>query len=670
MQLIKMVLSNFQGIKSFTFEPNGNAVNVYGTNAAGKTTLYNAYTWLLFDKASTGEKGFSPKTKDSQGNDIHYLDHSVEGIFKREDGSIVTFKKVLHENWQKVRGSIEETFSGHKTEYYKDNIPMLKCDYDSHLAVLFTPMQAQILTQPLYFPETMSWQERRQLLLEVCGTVKDEDVIELNLDKLGDLPSTLLMPGTTDRFYTVDEYRKITAVQCKEINDKITAIPNRIDEAKRAMPDITGINPDVVQASIKAILDEKAALETEKATANNSTAKQAITKEIADLQISNIQNKANYLRSGDSSQGAERARIATMEAALPEHTKKRFDCTLRISVLQSKLETAKKLRENYDAEYKELYHTEWQPKAEFTDTVCPTCGQAIPADTIEAARRKHADAEENERAAFNLNKSSRLESIKNTVTEKCSKAIIADLEKEIAEEQDMLEQIDGCITSLMQTIKEANDNLPKATEWEQTEEFATYTAQLAELQTKLNNEDDSTAEQRKAIQSEIDNAQARLDEQNDRLYKLQTAKTQQARIEELDKEQKQLAKQHGRLQKGLYLCEEFVRLKVSMLDNLINSRFETVKFKLFEDQINGGLKECCEVMVPGESGLVEFRSANNAARICAGLEIMNTLSNYWGISLPVFVDNSESVVNLQPIASQVIRLVVSEQDRELRTEVA
>lgn len=87
---------------------------------------------------------------------------------------------------------------------------------------------------------------------------------------------------------------------------------------------------------------------------------------------------------------------------------------------------------------------------------------------------------------------------------------------------------------------------------------------------------------------------------------------------------------------------------------------------MFEDNIsNDGFKEICDVLVTCEQGLVPFSTANNAARINAGLEIINVLNQYFGITTPVFVDNAESVTKLQDISSQVIRLVVDEKYKEL-----
>ncbi len=653
MKLISLNLTNFQGIKSFEFTPEGQNATVYGTNAAGKTTLYNALTWLLFDKASTGEKGFSPKTKDTQGKDLHNLEHSVEGVFRLDDGQEIAFAKTLKEDWTKKRGSLTETFSGHKTDYSINGVPVLKCDYDNRLKSIFTPEQAQVLTQPIYFPESMSWQDRRKLLLEVCGDITDDDVIKNNEDKLGDLPSTLLMPGTTDRFYTVEDYRKIAASKCKEINDRLGAIPDRIDEAKRAMPDVSGINREVVENSLKELQGEKDKLETQKAEISASSAAQAVRKEIADLQIDSIRLKSEHFKKRELLQQSGRQKITKMENSLTEGKARLDKEKIELQFIKNTLQSVRNERERLNTEYKELRDKEWQG-----DTICPTCSQSFPAEHTDELRAK-----------FNLNKSKRLEEIRKTVAENCSKDRIARLERDITEKQAELDEINGAIEHLATAITEAKEKLPSLPEWEDTAEYADYKAKLTALQKKLDEGDIDTVEQKKAIQAQIEGIQSRISEQNEKLYMLRNAETQNKRIKELEKEEKQLSREHEKLQYGLYLCEEFVRAKVALLTDNINNRFESVKFRLFEDQINGGLKECCEVMVPGETGLVNYSSANNAARINAGLEIIDTLSTYWGITMPVFVDNAESVVSLKPIASQVIRLVVSEADTMLRVEV-
>jgi hypothetical protein len=150
--------------------------------------------------------------------------------------------------------------------------------------------------------------------------------------------------------------------------------------------------------------------------------------------------------------------------------------------------------------------------------------------------------------------------------------------------------------------------------------------------------------------------------------RLDLAVQQKQRIEELEAAEKRLSREYEHLQHGVYLCEEFIKTKVSMLTDRINGKFESVRFRLFVEQINGGIKEDCEVMIPADGRMVPYTFANNAARINEGLEIIDALSRHWTTSMPVFVDNAESVTKLHPIDSQLMRLVVSETDKTLRME--
>ncbi len=135
-----------------------------------------------------------------------------------------------------------------------------------------------------------------------------------------------------------------------------------------------------------------------------------------------------------------------------------------------------------------------------------------------------------------------------------------------------------------------------------------------------------------------------------------TRKSFHARITELEAQEKLLAAEFEKLEGELYLTEQFVRAKVGLLEDKINSRFEHARFKLFNVLVNGGIEEVCETLYRG----VPYGSAlNNAAQINVGLDIINTLSEHYGFSAPIWIDNAEAVVDLLPTKGQMIRLVVS-----------
>jgi hypothetical protein len=303
------------------------------------------------------------------------------------------------------------------------------------------------------------------------------------------------------------------------------------------------------------------------------------------------------------------------------------------------------LQERYAAEKNAVFSSH---------TDCPVCKQQLPADKIQ-------ETVDN----FNQQKSTALENIKKQVEEQCSLPIIAKLEEDVAASQTAL---DSVIENFLRIERELNDKqggIPKLTPFTETEEYSQMSADLAAEQEKLSAGAVDTLAGQNAIQGEIDGKTAALQESMRLLMSFESAVTQQARIIELKAQEKKLASDYEHLKKGLYLCDLFTKAKVSMLTESINSKFKNVRFSLFEEQINGGLKEVCDVMVPCAEGLVDYARANNAARINAGLEIIDTLGEHWGITMPVFIDNAESVVELIPINAQVIRLAVSAEFNKL-----
>ena len=135
------------------------------------------------------------------------------------------------------------------------------------------------------------------------------------------------------------------------------------------------------------------------------------------------------------------------------------------------------------------------------------------------------------------------------------------------------------------------------------------------------------------------------------------------RIAELEAEQKEVGQKIARQEMMIDLVEDFIRTKMNMISEKINGMFEIVSFKLFAEQINGGLKETCECTVNG----VPLSSLNNGHRIVAGLDIIHSLSNLYGVSCPIFVDNAESIndFNVPEMDAQMIYLTVTD-DKELK----
>ncbi len=656
MKLLTLKLENFQGLKAEEFQLDGQSASIYGDNATGKTTVFNAITWLLFDKVSTGAKNFTPKTKGPDG-DLHYLDHAVEAAFRMDDGRIVTLRKVFHENYKKKRGSATEEFDGHSVDFYIDGVPTKEKEYIATLlAFCGNAEKMKMLTMPNYFPEELPWDARRRILLEICGGVSDNDVIN-STQELKELPRFLLMPGTTNQYYTVDEYKKIAGAKKTDINKQLQDIPGRIDEAQRAIPDTVGINTAAIDRKIKELTEQKSQLEAEKAQAINGDITTAtIRNQIAEANAKLAEARAAYATQTSSLNEGTYTAINGIKSKQIAVKNRLQDAKNDLERTQRAVERLKSHRESLISDYMAVQAETWDE----TNETCPTCHRLLPEEDIQRLRE-----------AFNLQKSRRLEAINVQGQKEASKEMIAEQEAKIKELKAQIKEDAQRIEDYEQQISALQRKLQTPVPFESTEEYARITAQIAAYREEERDKGKHINSIVEDLTNRIQALYSAIREQQELKARLDIAAGQKERIAELEKREKTLSAQYEEIEQGVYLCELFIKAKVGLLTERINSKFQSVRFRLFQEQLNGGVKEDCEVMIPTEGGrMVPFAFANNAARINAGLEIIDTLSRHWNLTMPVFVDNAESVTRLIQIDTQVIRLVVSEQDKALRLEVA
>ena len=655
MKLLKMRLNNFQGVKNLEFDFSGKSASVFGDNATGKTTVFNAFTWVLFGKPSTGAKNYTPKTKGPDG-DIHHLEHSAELVLETDNGRIVTLKKVYKEVYKKKRGSAFEEFDGHTIDYYVDDVPVKEKEYTANVNTLCGDDQdkPKMLTMPDYFSEQLSWDTRRKILLDICGDISDEDVVGSSED-LTEFKNYLLMPGTTDQFYSTDEYRKIATAKKSDIKKQLESIPSRIDEAERAIPDTEGLSLDEIERNINILEDKKATLLAEKVNISSSNAVAELKNEIADLKLQIAKGKTAFINQQNVQYAGIDGEIIMAKRKISEIKLNISDNATDIQNTETKLSRMRALREQLITQYNEVSAESWNEN----EAICPTCKQSLPVERIEKMRED-----------FNLHKSKRLEEINQRGKTEASKEAIAELEQKAKELVYTSSTLQADLETAETNLQNLVANRGETPLYENTPEYITKINRISEIESKIADEDKTLEEVTSLADSRIKAVSDAIKEEQDKRMKFAVAENQRTRIAELEETESKLAGEFEELEKGLYLCDLFTKAKVSALTEKINERFKNVRFRLFQEQLNGGLKEDCEVMIPSADGrLVPYTFANNAARINAGLEIIDTLSEYWNFKMPVFIDNAESVTHLINTDTQTIRLVVSEVDKKLRMEV-
>lgn len=651
MELLTLSLENFQGLKHEEIQLDGHSASIYGRNASGKTTIFNAITWLLFGKPSTWAKNWDPKTKGPNG-DLHNLEHSATGTFRLDDGQTVTLKKVFREVWKRKRGSAAEEYSGNTIDYQINGVPCKEKEYMAAVQEYCSGEETmKLLTMPDYFPSVMDWQKRREILLDICGDVSDADVIA-STPELAGLPEFLKMPGSTTRLYKVDEYRKIAAAKKTDLNKKIEAIPNRIDEASRAIDKDLPTPEDLAAKLAAAEAEETKIAEEKRAILAGDTSE--LRSSLANAKADYAAAKAEYIEEGSEARAEHRKAQEKAESELLEAKTEAANATADARRKKADLEHMKARREAILAEYKEAAAETWDEHRE----ICPTCGQALPEEKVEELR-----------ADFLQRRSAKLEAINAKGKKEASKEAIAQLEQDIADLEEKATAAEAraeIYTSRKEAIK-AEPPRPDFSETDRGQAIA-KTIQTISGQIEAAEQKQSTA-----LREVNERQQAAMNNCRQIRYmqsQAEAAQRQRQRITELEAEEKSLAAEYEKTEQGVYLCEVFVKTKVDLLTERINSKFKSVSFQLFREQTNGGVTDCCEVLVPGEGGaMVPYSTANKAAVVNAGLEIIATLSHHYGVRLPIVVDNAESVTELLPVDSQVIRLVVSAEDESLRVEV-
>lgn len=591
-------LENFKGIKDLTIDFK-DTTNIYGDNAVGKTTIFDAYSWLLWDKDSLNRKDFAIKPYDKNGEEVHNLESIVEGDFSFDDTDL-NLKKIYKEVWTKKRGSTQAEFTGHTTDYYINAVPVKKKEYSERIESVLSEDNFNLLSNPLYFNQFLVKTERREILLSLIEDVKPEDIIAKNKD----------LEELDLETYTVDELKKMAKDSARKINKDIESIPARIDELDKSK--IHDIDFDALEfrkrntlPAIKEI-DEKLADASKMAEGMTEITEQitALQKEKSDL-AENYQNKCFEVNLKNKNVMLEK-----------EHDKLALEETKKN--IESLKDLVEKAREEWQKVHKEQYQGDFK---------CPTCGQDLLPDQIEKTM-----------ANFNKKKSEKLGGIEEKAKdlkikiEECEKLIAIYEVKEYKEEDLPTEPIR--LQEIDQEINEAK-------------------AKLSDF--SLDNKKD-LLEKKDFLNADLEeiNKQLSLQGQNEKIDE---------RINELESREKELAKLYEEQQRIIYLCEEYTKAYVDLVSDKINDSFDLVKFKLFENQINGGIIETCEATFKG----VPYSDLNNAAKINAGLDVINSLSDKLDLKVPIFIDNAESVNELIKTDTQLVRLVVSK-DKEIKID--
>ena len=671
-------MENFKGIKNLDVNFS-NKTNIKGQNAAGKTTIFDAFTWLLFNKNSAGEEKFNIRPLDKDGNRIDNVEIKVVAVLD-VDSKEVELSKVQRQNWVKKRGTNTVSLQGNPNTYEIDGYPKSEADFKAYVSNLAQSEDMfKMLTNPQHF-SSLKWKDQRDILMKLTTEVSDVELAKEMFDENAYAESLI---EELEKAPSTDDIRAKFSKALSEWKKKQAEIPVRIDEAEKSKVDVDVAEQELLKADLERKIE---AVDDRMENAGTEIDRLRGKEMQLQFDMSGIMQVMNDELS---------AKRRGLDSAKDDATREFNDLHNQIQSAENQIKANEKTISDTDAERKNLgveYNAEFskafdempylfdESKWTFDEstTVCSLCGQKFPEDKIEQIKadfeQKKADAKaratkqlEDARKTFDDAKGAKLKGLIDKGN--ACKADIGRLTKENAKLQEdivaLKEQESKALAKQNDYAKQLSE-IPSEADYSQNEEYMKLKAEhdkiLADI-AKLESEGaDKVVTDLKAEKVDL---QAQLDEANKAIAQVANNAAIDDRIETLRDEQKEIGQKVADQEQMLYLLEEFIRFKLNKVSESINSHFKTVNFKLFEMQLNGGMKDCCESTVSG----VPYSTLNSGHRIVAGLDIIRSLSELYGVSVPIFVDNAESLneFNVPDMDAQLILLSVSE-DKQLKVE--
>ncbi len=623
-------LENFKGVKSATYQFGGKNVSVMGANATGKTTIADSLWWLLFNKDSSGNEKFSIRPLDGDGKQIDNVEIYVSAVLDI-DGKEMELKKVQKQNWVKKRGTSEIALQGNVNSYEVDGYPKSEKEYKECIAGISEEELFKILTTPFYLP-SLKWNEQRSRIIVLADDVPDVEVARQNEKFAGLLPDL-------EKAKSTDDIKKKYQKALNEWKKKQAELPVRIDEAEKQKVDI-----DVSELEL-----QKNALNEQ--IADNKAKQEDISKEFEEQQrtsdgilelkfeLNDLQRKAN--EDLEKKRREIRAEIDNAEWQLKE-------VRHQIRLNKQDIEAAQKsidkntilinaTRENWKVANERVFDE--------NSLICSCCGQEYPEERKDKIKADFGKNREEELAFL----TKRGNELKAAIDK--DKAEIEQLKATLKENED--EEIN--LAESIKGLEKCLEEVPQSVDISDRPEVQEIQRQIAEKEAAMN-KGNSVEEVRILLKANAEHFQEELTEVEKQLTLSQKNVEIDDRIAELQKEQREVAQKVADQEKMLYLFEEFIRFKMDMVSDTINQKLDGICVKLFENQINGGVKECCELTYDG----VPYGSLNNGHRIVVGLKIIKALQGFYGVYAPVFIDNAEGIndFNLPEMDCQLILLKV------------
>ena len=662
--LESLTIRNFKGIQNFEFNPGKGENFIHGANGTGKTTVFDAFSWLMFGKNSENQSVFEIKTIDKKtGKVIHKLSHEVKANISF-DGRSVELQKTLSEKWTKKRGSAIEELTGHETEYLIDGVPKKQGEFKAMIDLIIQESISRIITDPMYFNAVLPWKERREILFKLAEIKEDKELVFLHPEEsVVSIVNQILISGKT-----IEDQKKVIANEKKRLNEKIEEIPSRIDELQRMKTTFTDEELVQSEGAEKKINDlEEERVSIRKGINSNPIDLSKENEELVKLngELQQLQNKKNEIVRNENQKRSEYIDSKNILEIELNSLKKRIETAS--GLIESKKERIDFLKSK-KAELKKEYNAEKEKTFTFDQSlcVCPSCLREYDQDKIQQTQEEKLES-------FRKIQSQTIERLKSEAV-----SINSDIESEeksIQEHEEIVSKSKSRLQEVEETLETLIEPIQIQIDFDAIPEISILNQSILQVKDSISKAEESKREKINSLNATSKEQETQIEEKSREislqiavLQKLVSAKEQnaliQSRINDLEEQLKTLNQEKANLEKQEFAIENFNKWKIEKVESLINNSFEFVNFKMFEEQLNGGFSETCVCTIDG----VSFNDLNTASKYKAGLDVIKTLQKYFGISAPIFIDGRESITKIQEMDSQIINLIVDPSSKQLETK--
>ena len=615
LSLQSLEIADFKGVRHFVFDPDGRNTTISGPNGAGKSTVLDALTWLLFGKDAAGNTKFPIKpTKPDSDELLPDTEPTVDARFTVDDGQTtprtVNLQRSHKEKWVKPRGKRKAEFSGYETAYFIDGIKKKEKEFAAFINELVREDVFRYCTSLTHFLSGIDIKVRRRILIEMAG-VNEADVP--GFDDVKDIVAS----------HTIDDVIKQRKENRKQLIRKCDESDGVIAGLKASRPSAAEcVLPDIAYSSLTAQIEE---LRTQRAAiiaGDNS----GLQKEIGGLK--------DQKRQALDQHQAESEKVEARRRAIKSQI---GDKNIELSKAKSEISL---LNHEEERLMKEIALVEKEGKAHASalnvpPSTCPTCGQDLGDGdhAVDFKKRLIEEAREGRERCAEM-------WLKLTEHRKEIEAHIAKLEADCDVVSAEIKRLSAALEEL--ALPEKPDT-------------ATIDAKIERLTAQISEAKHDTT----TIDAEIDHLAIRISEYDTAKSNAEQARKIDELIAEQEKQQRAVGLEADEADRVIASLEAFVAEKILLTEAKVNALFEPYKWRMFKPTINGGMQNDCELLIPSASGaMVEYSKAGSRGeQIAAGVAVTQVLSKHFGVSLPLFIDNAESLtIQLQTINCQVIKL--------------